>query len=427
MCEYIFNNGKKCKEDALEGSKYCILHMPFPKNRNSKEFKRIAKLKEQKVKEKISKGDFNFEGAKLLKVDFSNLEIKGDVNFINAVILEDTSFDGAKIEGKVSFGGAKIKGNAWFEGATIEGSVSFHEAKIKGKVSFYKATIGWDVQFEGATIKGDVWFNEATIGWDVQFEGATIKGNAQFDEATIGWDVQFEGATIKGDVWFELATIKGNAWFDEATIEGHALFAPLDIKGELSFGNTKFITNNEVNKERVSKTLVNLEAEEEACQAAVRALEKLGDREGADYHFYREMRARRKQKNKITQFFEWLLADFTCQYGTDFIRPIAIWFILVLVVFPLIYYFGHGIISSNPFFPFFQGAAGNAKSFLSAEYFSIVTATTLGYGDLQPALTTITLFHIQVPIFRLLASIEAIFGTFMWVIFLTVFARKYMR
>ena len=132
------------------------------------------------------------------------------------------------------------------------------------------------------------------------------------------------------------------------------------------------------------------------------------------------MRAIRRQKNKIAQFFEWLIADFTCQYGINFIRPVAIWFALVIIIFPCIYYFGNGIALSNPFFSFLKSTE---RSFASAEYFSIVTATTLGYGDLQPALTT--LWHI--PIFRALASLEAIFGTFMWVIFLTVFARKYMR
>ncbi len=184
---------------------------------------------------------------------------------------------------------------------------------------------------------------------------------------------------------------------------GDVWFSTLTVKGGLSLKRTAF---------------KSLQAEENACRAAGRSYEKFGDRKAADTYFLREMRARRRQKNKIAQFFEWLIADFTCRYGTDSIRPVVIWLILVLIVFPCIYYFGHGIAVSQPFFSLFPHAE---KSFASAEYFSVVTATTLGYGDLQPALTT--LWHI--PIFRILASLGAIFGTFMWVIFLTIFARKY--
>jgi len=398
MCNYKLKDGEKCKEEALKGSKYCILHIPYPEDRYSEEFERIAKLKEKKVKEKISKGNFNFEGAKLLKADFSNLKIKGDVNFMNTVILEDIIFDKAT-----------IGGYALFNKATIEGYASFIEATIKGDASFGKATIEEDAWFTKATIEGDAWFTKATIGWGAWFDKATIGGNALFGGATIGGDAWFDKATIGGNALFGEATIKGDASFDKVTIEGDAWFTPLDIKGKLSFKGTGF---------------KKLESEKESCRAAVKVLERIGDREGADYHFYREMVARRKQKKWIIRILEWLLADATCQYGTNFFKPLWIWIISVLIVFPLIYYFGNGIVSPSPLFPFFKGAAESVKSFASAEYFSIVTATTLGYGDLRPALTTI-IYHI--PIFRVLAGLEAIFGTFMWVIFLTVFARKYMR
>lgn len=396
MCEYVFLNGEKCKEEALKGSKYCILHIPYPEDRNSEEFERIAKLKEEKVKEKINNGDFNFEGVKLFNIDFSNLEIKGDVNFIEAEIIEDISLRDVRIGGDVLFGQDIIT-------VTIGSWGSLRDINAWRKA----AKIGGSVWFDGAKIKGDVWFDGVKIGEDVSFEKTTME-KISFSKANIKEEVNFKNCKIGGYMRLVGSRIGGNALFDGAMIEGGVWFAPSYIKGKLSFKNTTF---------------KNLRAQEETCQAAVRALEKLGDREGADYHFYREMVAKRKQKNFITRIFEWLLADFTCSYGTNFFKPLWIWLISVLVVFPVIYYFGHGIASPNTFFPFFKGAAGSVKSFLSAEYFSIITATTLGYGDLQPAQTTI--WHI--PIFRVLAGLEAIFGTFMWVIFLTVFARKYMR
>lgn len=65
ICEYKFRNGERCEEEALPNSKYCILHIDLPEDTTSEEFKRINKLKLDKVVEKGSKGGFNFEGTKL--------------------------------------------------------------------------------------------------------------------------------------------------------------------------------------------------------------------------------------------------------------------------------------------------------------------------------------------------------------------------
>jgi len=79
---------------------------------------------------------------------------------------------------------------------------------------------------------------------------------------------------------------------------------------------------------------------------------------------------------------------------------ILLWLAVVLGIFPFLYFVFHGVIV-NSFFDYF--------------YFSIVTATTLGYGDYHP-----------VGMGKVFASLEAIFGTFMWGLY-NVFARKYMR
>lgn len=79
---------------------------------------------------------------------------------------------------------------------------------------------------------------------------------------------------------------------------------------------------------------------------------------------------------------------------------------MVNLIFPTLFYITKSVASNGV----------PLKSFLDYEYFSVVTATTLGYGDLHP-----------VGIGRIFASAEAIFGMFMWAVFLTVFARRYMR
>jgi hypothetical protein len=263
MCDYEFLNGEQCEEEAIPNSEYCILHEDLPEDEESDEFKRINELKEEKVKEKIGKGDFNFQGAKLSEVDFSGMEIEVDVDF---------------------------------------------------------------------------------------------------DEAKIG--------------------------------------------GVVTCHHTKFKIP---------------QVQQKVCRVARITLENIGSKVGADYYFNREEEARRKvrksesfkkfkQGSKISKlraiftvvrvFVEWLLADLTCKYGTDWKRTIALW---VLVLFPILYWAGNGVEDAN--------------SFCEYIYFSIVTATTLGCGDYHPA-------H---GIYQGLVGAEAIFGTFMWAVFIAIFARRYMR
>lgn len=89
--------------------------------------------------------------------------------------------------------------------------------------------------------------------------------------------------------------------------------------------------------------------EEIMCRKARRVLEEIGDREGADEHFYREMKARRRQKQSILlKFFEWLIADLTCQYGTNWKRALIGWVVFVLVLFPILYVISSAVNGSSP-------------------------------------------------------------------------------
>lgn len=261
MCEYKFRNGKRCEEEALPNSDYCILHVDLPEDEESEEFKRINELKEEKVKEKVNKGDLNFEGARLFEVNFSGMKIEDSVNFEDAVIIIGARFNGTEIDGDVCFIGAEILGDAQFEEAEIRGNVHFDDAKIDKAASFEGAEIHGAAWFSGAKIREVAWFRRAKIGGDVWFVGAKIGEAAVFMEAEIG----------------------GNARFEEAEIGEAAWFNPIEIKGELIFKNTKF---------------KNSKAQEEACRKAKRIWEDFGDRIEGDYYFYREMEAKRKQKYK---------------------------------------------------------------------------------------------------------------------------------
>ncbi len=164
MCEYTFRDRERCKEEAMPNSEYCILHVDLPEDEESEEFKRINELKEEKVKEKVDKGDFNFEGAKLLEIDFSGRTIEGSLTFIDAVIEKDAMFEGVNIGELARFTGAKIIGGVSFKGAKIGRHVRFDGAEIAGYASFERAEIAGYAWFDGAEIGREAWFFGANIG-----------------------------------------------------------------------------------------------------------------------------------------------------------------------------------------------------------------------------------------------------------------------
>jgi uncharacterized protein YjbI with pentapeptide repeats len=389
QCKYVKRNGSRCHREALPNSErgYCLLHEDL----NLKDEEETKKEFYREINTEIS----DFEGCILSEVNISNRKFPLGLNFRNAT----------------------IEGNGWFNGAIIEG----------------------DTVFEKATIKGDAWFDNVKIKGDARFDNAMLK-HTSFEGATLEGDVYFEGATIEGPLWFSRATIKGNVWFLDSTLKAVVGFKKATIEGYASFDGAKieeyigFFLSNIYTLTFKNTKFKRMSTQETACRTARRTLEQIGNRVLADYHFYREMEAKRKQKYKTfslkpflklirklrleklvgkhIEFLEkerriyWGFLELPVQYifgyGVYPWRVIATW---LLTVFSLafVYWIGKGVEAADSLWEYI--------------YFSVVTAATPGYGG----------YHPNPGFFQGLASFEAIFGTFMWAAFIATFARKYMR
>jgi len=249
MCEYI-SNGKKCNEESFENSNYCILHIDLPDDEKSDEFEKITDWKEEKIKQKIDKGDFNFEGAKLLEFDFFKVTwlFYLDLNHKNYMKTGRVDkqlvkvFKNNEISLSCSASISKIDEENWmiqdvakfyrikktsgypevylhvkdclnFKYADIRKDVMFEDAYI-GRVSFFMANIKGSVSFEWANICGDALFGKANIGGNVSFDNAKISNGVLFTDANIGGDVSFELVEMEGNATFYGAEIKGTVKFD---------------------------------------------------------------------------------------------------------------------------------------------------------------------------------------------------------------------
>ena len=139
--------------------------------------------------------------------------------------------------------------------------------------------------------------------------------------------------------------------------------------------------------------------------------------ENAGHFFHKEMVMRRKQmKPWSTKRHISKIVDIFCGYGEHPMRVVL--FSLSIIFFCSILYFLLGISDNGKIISFQANLsfAENIKHFLSSIYFSVVTFTTLGYGDLIPSGAT-----------RVLAAIEAFTGSFTIALFVVVFVKKMTR
>lgn len=139
--------------------------------------------------------------------------------------------------------------------------------------------------------------------------------------------------------------------------------------------------------------------------------------ETAGWFFQKEMKMRRKQMPRFSlKRFISKIVEFSCGYGERPLRIITL-SVLVILFFSFIFLFtGLSYGDEMVIFSFSNGFYENLMHFFNSLYFSVVTFTTLGYGDILP-----------IGISKLFAGIEALLGGFMLALFVVVFVKKMTR
>jgi len=401
LCNYVFRDRRECGEETYPGSDYCILHIDIPDEDSREEADKINRLKEDKVEEKMDAGDYNFEGAKLAEVDFFARTVKGDLNFMDAEVRDDALFEVVKIKGNVLFSGAKIGGNLRLAGAVATGSAIFNKVRVGRSASFEGFKTGDSLRFSASEIKKDGRFTNSQVIGTADFRGCKIGGLLLFSNMKVGGSLRAPGIDVADDLLATEAHIGGTLRLEGANLKGDLNFRGATLDGDVDLFLTEVRGTIDFEKTRFRKP----EAQETACRKAKQRYQNDSDFEKADHYYYLEMEAKRKQKSPLKRYME-LPIQYIFGYGTKWQAVMLTWFLVVLGC-AFIYWLGNGVETNVP---------GIKLTWWRYIYFSVATVTTLGYGDYHP-----------IRGYEIIASIEAIFGTFMWAAFITIFARKYMR
>ncbi|WP_082111389.1 ion channel [Grimontia sp. AD028] len=167
----------------------------------------------------------------------------------------------------------------------------------------------------------------------------------------------------------------------------------------------------------MEKALDLYEQSEEIYRDLRKASEAQGIFTMAGHFLQKELTMRRYQMPLFsTQRAMSKTVDLFCGYGESPIR--VVFFSLALILLCAMIYFFTGIQFSGEYVGFQQSQTfeGNLIAFFDCLYYSVVTFTTLGYGDFIP-----------IGMSRLVAASEAFTGSFTIALFVVVFVKKMTR
>ncbi len=348
----------------------------------------------------------------------------------------DAYFSSATIKGYAYFGHATIKGDAHFRDATIKGNADFWDAAIEGNADFRRATIEGDADFWDAAIEGNADFWDATLEGDADFRRATIEGDAQFRDAAIEGNAYFRDATIEGDAYFRRTRLRRTVYFGGTSIKGKTEFA-LCQAGALSLGDRRPTILLWWVRWRCGVRLHDVKTSRSFWSFARVTFERQGEREKADAAHYLERLVRVSPRripfagrwwNKAYQtlrrlrivlfpwFFDCLFLRWPTAYGASLLRLFITWAVIIggfAGAYTMLILKGFSVLEA----PGVLGLGRAITSFWGALYFSVITFTTLGYGDIRPTA--------GLP--SGLAAAEAVLGGIMMALTVLVIGRKFMR
>jgi len=284
-------------------------------------------------------------------------------------------------------------------GLSLDKDVDFSHAKLYCDVDFSLIEFQQDAIFFHTEFHGSANFNQAVFCNEAQFIGAKFYNYAAF----VGNDIFHEGANFRESQFSGIGAVFNTDVSNISFID--AILHDVDFTGS-TWDNQKkrILCRDEADAQRTA----DYEKAEAVCRNIKQCYHRAGDYDKAGEFYYGEMECKRNQKeglSKPRKFFLHLLRH-SCGYGE---RPwFAVRSALEIVVSCALLYF------------FFAGIDNCSKSLLHlwhCFYFSIVTFTTLGFGDYEP----LTGFS------QLVAAVEAFSGIIITALFILTFGRKMMR
>jgi len=293
---------------------------------------------------------------------------------------------------------------------------------------------------ESVTVEfqGDVIFNSSTFRAQARFRNAVFRGTGGFDGCTFGGVATFKNADFRGDAKFRTVVFSGYCLLGNVTFNSSARFANTHFVKGANFSQARFIGATDFGGVYSSSRAVpvyksvffarRFYGEDESFWRFVKqSAQEAGYYRLSGECFYNERWAGLWQKlrgqsydslssgAKLLRLLyglrllpEFIFGSLLFGYGE---RPVRVLVASALIIVACAFFY------SAPDALFFS--EGPTKhSFLQGLYFSTITFTTLGYGDLYPNPDGFC---------RQLAMVEAVAGGCLTALFVVCLAKRFSR
>jgi hypothetical protein len=240
-----------------------------------------------------------------------------------------------------------------------------------GDISFQKKEFEANAYFLFTEFTGEADFSYTQFSLEVSFLMVQFSGRANFADTQFSEKAYFGNAHFSGEALFYKAKFKEDANFENIKIEKYNSFNMIDTYFYNVSGLFEFVDANKKKFKYSNKTVflpnnLYLILGEETTARYPIISRKIRD----DMYLLRL-----KKKHPKMHFIWWLFAD--C--SRSFFRW-ALWSLGIAIAFAFIYYFSYTDYLLN-FQTIYVSEEFPLFSFI---YYSIVTFTTLGFGDIVP-------------------------------------------
>ncbi len=337
-------------------------------------------------------------------VEIGNSTFRQDAIFASAQFQGRARFTGTTFAGGTSFQGAQFDQEADFERTRFEQIVPFDFARFRGGANFHEVRFSQTATFCMAGFRRAATFRGSTFDDLLNFRGATFESGARLNlcnvhlrpGAQILLTIQQIGLYQRPGLWWLFGGRHGpgqrfllrramrlherlqQRWPSMRLIDGEDSDDPAKLLGAAEQYN--MLRDN-------FRTLPGREREEDRC-----------------HYKYKDLLRRGTRGHPIWRFLDWAIYKWCLGYGI-FTRRILLTGIAAILLFAAWYW----PLASHATVRNFDGN-------FNALYFSVITFTTIGYGDYAP------LSWLRIP-----AGLEGLTGLVLMSVFTVSFARKLIR
>ncbi|HGE70937.1 TPA: hypothetical protein ENX78_08890 [Candidatus Poribacteria bacterium] len=353
------------------------------------------------------------------KIIIKNSEIRGNFDLSNVIFTNDVIFDYCIFRDTVRFVSNSFNSNASFRTAVFDSEVDFSSTIFNDQIDFISSTFNNNVNFDKAIFNHDAMFSGSTFGLEDYITEANFS-LAVFNEYAI-----FSSASFNGIANFNHAVFNGYTHFAGSSFNRSATFLWTAMKHPANFQGVRFCEGklrsliwNQIICPSVSKVTfgkLKLRSYSITDFSEFNTATIMDSSSNPYLKRYIDdeqwIRSWRERKHK----FWFILWEITSHCGRSF-SLWAMWSAFFAILFAFIYYFGFGEqhFSYNVQKMIAEGRHPNFWSYL---YYSVVTFTTLGFGDIVPTTN----------IARLVVGTEVILGYIMLGGLISIFANKLAR